>query len=106
MASDDVVLVTGANTGLGFQIIRALYSSSKTYNILLGGRSITKAEDAARAVSQEFTNSSSKISPIQVDIEDDDSIEKAFREVKSRFGRLDALINNAGTYSPTEALNL
>ncbi|KAF2492516.1 NAD(P)-binding protein [Lophium mytilinum] len=96
MPSQDVILVTGANTGLGFQIIRALYSSDESYTILLGGRSLAKAEEAIDVAVKEFPSSRSKLFPIQVDIEDDDSITTAFTEVQSKYGRLDALVNNAG----------
>ena len=92
----EVVLVTGANTGLGFQMIRALCGSDKEYNVLLGGRSLDKAHQAATSATQEFPSSRSKLWPIQVDIEDDDSIQRAFDEVQTKFGRLDALVNNAG----------
>jgi NAD(P)-dependent dehydrogenase (short-subunit alcohol dehydrogenase family) len=97
-SSQEVILVTGANTGLGFQIIRALCSSvDKSYHILLGGRSLAKAHEAVQAATTEFPSTRSKLSPLQVDIEDDDSIQKAFEDVQSEFGRVDALINNAGT---------
>jgi hypothetical protein len=97
MSSPEVILVTGANTGLGYQIIRALCSSDKTYNILLSSRSLTKAQDAVSAAIKEFPSSCSKLSHLQIDIEDDDSIQRAFQEMKSKFGRVDTLINNAGT---------
>jgi NAD(P)-dependent dehydrogenase (short-subunit alcohol dehydrogenase family) len=99
MNPTQVILVTGANTGLGFQIIRALCSSNQAYNILLGGRSLNKAGEAVKAASEEFPSSQSKLFPIQVDIEDDNSIEAAFKEVQTKFGQLDALVNNAGTHS-------
>ena len=98
MASSEVVLVTGANTGLGYQIIRALYGSDKAYTILLGGRSLAKVDQAIKSTTEEFPSSPSQLSAIQVDIEDDESIQKAFEAVQIKFGRLDALINNAGTY--------
>lgn len=98
MNSHEVVLVTGANTGLGFQIIRSLCSSDRSYNILLAGRSHVKAEEAVSAARKEFPSSPSKLWPIQVDIEDDNSIERAFKEVKTKFGKVDALINNAGMF--------
>jgi NAD(P)-dependent dehydrogenase (short-subunit alcohol dehydrogenase family) len=101
MNSQEVILVTGANTGLGYQIIRALYGSEKSYNILLAGRSLMKAQEAIKSIEKEFPSSHSKLHPIQVDIKDDDSIQKAFDEVQTKFGRLDALINNAGM-CPTE----
>ena len=99
MDSREIVLVTGANTGLRFQIVRALCGSIRAYNILLVGRSLPKAQLAVRLAMEEAPSSSSKLWPIQVDIEDDDdSIQKAFDEVQTKFGRPDALVNNAGTY--------
>lgn len=96
MSTQEVVLVTGANTGFGFQIIRALCNSEISYRILLGGRSLTKIHDAINAATKEFPETQSKLSPLQVDIEDDDSIQKAFIDVQSEFGLVDVLINNAG----------
>lgn len=98
MSSSQVILITGANTGLGFQIVRALYGSDKVYEILLGGRSLSKVQAAIKSLTEEFPSSVSKVSPIQVDIEDDDSIQRAFDLVKSQFGRVDVLLNNAGVY--------
>ena len=98
MNQQEVVLVTGANTGLGFQIIRALCNSTKPYNILLAGRSMVKAQQAVGSAIHEFPSSCSKLWPIQIDIEDDNSIQRAFDEVQTKFGRLDALVNNAGMY--------
>jgi NAD(P)-dependent dehydrogenase (short-subunit alcohol dehydrogenase family) len=92
-----IVLVTGANTGLGYQIIRALCGSEEAYSILLGGRSLVKAQQAVKDAREEFPDSPSRLTPIQVDIESDDSIQNGFEEVKAKHGRLDALVNNAGT---------
>ncbi|KAF2096024.1 NAD(P)-binding protein [Rhizodiscina lignyota] len=91
-----LALITGGNTGLGYEIVKALVQSSKSYTILLCGRSIQKAQDAIKELQSEFPNSQSTLSALQVDIEDDDSIKKAFEEVSSKYGKLDILINNAG----------
>ncbi|KAI4160834.1 MAG: hypothetical protein LQ342_005359 [Letrouitia transgressa] len=96
MAQQEIVLITGANTGIGFQIVRALYSSDQAYDIILGGRSLAKVQEAISSAAAEFPSSLSKLLPLQVDIEHDDSIQKAFEEVQSKWGRLDALVNNAG----------
>lgn len=89
-------MITGANTGIGFQIVRSLCNSDQAYDIIVGGRSLSKAEDAISSAVKEFPSSRSKLFPIQVDIEQDDSIKHAFNEVQSKFGKLDALVNNAG----------
>jgi NAD(P)-dependent dehydrogenase (short-subunit alcohol dehydrogenase family) len=100
-----LVLVTGANTGLGFQIVKAICGSNKGYEVLVGGRSIQKAEQAVKSLKEEFP--SSHLHAIQVDIEDDASIASACEHVKAKYGKLDALINNAGgsNLNPPEILS-
>jgi NAD(P)-dependent dehydrogenase (short-subunit alcohol dehydrogenase family) len=95
--SSKVVLITGANTGIGYQIVRALCTSTHPYTIIVGGRSPPKVQEAITSVQKEFPDTKSNLSPIQIDIESDDSINQAFSEVKSKFGKLDVLVNNAGT---------
>lgn len=101
MSNVPIVLITGANTGIGFEAIKALLGSPNTYTIILGGRSFQKAEDAVQLAKEQFPNSQSILSAIQVDIEDDASISKAFDEVSTKHGRVDVLINNAGMTSPS-----
>lgn len=97
MSSNPVVLITGANTGLGFETIKALWQSPKAYTILLGGRSLEKANAAAKKAQREFSESASVVTAVQVDIEDDNSISQLFKHVEKQYGRLDILINNAGS---------
>lgn len=99
MSNVPIILITGANTGIGFETIKALLESQNTYTIILGGRSFQKAEDAVQVAMTQFPNSQSILSAIQVDIEDDDSISKAFDRVSAEHGRVDVLINNAGMTS-------
>lgn len=94
--SAKIVLITGANTGIGYETVKALYQSPKSYKIILSGRDIKKAEAAVKQVQSEFPQSSSTISTIQLDVTDDKSIEAAFQKVSTDFGGVDILINNAG----------
>lgn len=96
MASKTIILITGANTGLGLETVRSLCRSSEAYTILLGGRSIDKATAAAKAAQEEYPKTSSTIEPIQIDIEDDKSISNAFETVSNKYGHVDVLLNNAG----------
>jgi NAD(P)-dependent dehydrogenase (short-subunit alcohol dehydrogenase family) len=94
-----VVLITGANTGLGLEIVKALIRSSTSYTILLEARNKDKAYAAIQQLRAEFPNSTVVVTAMKVDLEDDMSIERAFNFVADRYGRVDVLINNAGRTS-------
>lgn len=96
MSDKTIVLITGGNTGIGYEVCKALYTSPQAYTILMGSRSVDKANTAIAELQKEKTESKSNIEPIQINIEDDDSIDNAVKEVQSKFGKVDALINNAG----------
>ncbi|KAF4264004.1 hypothetical protein CNMCM8812_003759 [Aspergillus fumigatus] len=98
-----IVLITGANTGIGFQVVRALCNSTQTYSIIVGGRSPAKVHSAIRAIQSEFTNCQSQLYPLQIDLESDDSIKHASEDISTKFGRLDALVNNAGAWFDAQA---
>jgi NAD(P)-dependent dehydrogenase (short-subunit alcohol dehydrogenase family) len=91
-----VVLITGANTGLGFEIVKALYKTTESYNIIAGCRMISNGEAAVTAVQQEVPSSPSSLSVVQLDLSSDESIKKALEHIESTFGRLDILVNNGG----------
>ncbi|KAL6787275.1 NAD(P)-binding protein [Trichoderma sp. SZMC 28012] len=82
--SSKIILITGGNTGLGLEIARALCQSSKSYKILLAGRSLEKATVATQKLASGQLNGSTT------------SINSAFKFVEEEFGRLDVLVNNAG----------
>lgn len=96
MSSNPIILITGANTGLGFETIKSFCQSSNPYTILLGGRSLEKAKAAVQEAQKQFPQSPSSLAAIQVDIEDDNSISQAFERVEKQYGCVDILINNAG----------
>ena len=95
--SSSILLITGGNTGLGFLTALALWRSSKPYSILLGCRALSKGEEAVKAIKSERPGDpSTAITSVQIDIENDDSIDALYSLVETRHGRLDVLINNAG----------
>ncbi len=94
--SKKIVFITGANTGIGLETVRALVQSSQAYHIFLGSRSVEKGTAAAASVEKEFPTSASSIEVIQIDITSDESIQAAFEKVKSGPGYIDVLVNNAG----------
>ncbi|OHE98620.1 short-chain dehydrogenase [Colletotrichum orchidophilum] len=96
MSSKRIVLITGANTGIGYETVKALLQSERTYHIIIGSRSVEKGETALADLTKEFPSTASSLEVIQVDVADDESILAAFKNVKERHGLLDVLVNNAG----------
>jgi NAD(P)-dependent dehydrogenase (short-subunit alcohol dehydrogenase family) len=93
MASKTIVLVTGGNAGLGYEIVKKLaHDNPSTYHILMGTRSLAKGATALEAM-----GSPSNVTPIALDITSDDSIAAAIQHIESAYGKLDVLVNNAGT---------
>ncbi len=99
--STTIILITGGNTGLGLELIHTLSRSSNSYKILMGSRSLEKALEAVQDTAVNGMDKEISIEPIQMDVEDDDSIQSAFELVKQKHGRLDVLVNNAGTLKAT-----
>lgn len=91
-ANKTVILVTGGNTGIGLEIVKALALASPQNQVLLGCRDTHKGEDAAASI-----GALRNVNPIQLDIEDDQSVEHAFLTINQYFGKLDVLVNNAGS---------
>jgi NAD(P)-dependent dehydrogenase (short-subunit alcohol dehydrogenase family) len=100
MATPYVVLVTGGNNGIGYEACKAFYESPKSYIVLMGSRSLEKGEAAIKKIKEEVPNSSNTLELIQLDVTSDESIQKAYEQIIKSPGRLDALVNNAGIYSP------
>jgi NAD(P)-dependent dehydrogenase (short-subunit alcohol dehydrogenase family) len=98
MAARRIALVTGGNNGIGYETVKALLQSKKPYHVLMGSRSLEKAKFAIDKLHKECPETSNTVEAVQIDLTNDESIEKAFEQVKTSPGRLDALINNAGMH--------
>jgi len=93
MVSTTVVLISGGNAGIGYEIVKKLaYDRASTYHILMGTRPLAKGLKALESL-----GSPSNVTPIQLDITDDKFISTAFNTIRETYGKLDILINNAAT---------
>ena len=89
-----IALVTGAGTGVGKAVAVALAKAG--YNLVLAGRRPEPLQDAAGLVNAAGTQALA----VPTDITKRESIVSLFQKLKSTFGRLDVLFNNAGIGAP------
>ena len=91
-----VCLITGASTGIGAAC--AALAATRGYDLAL-----TYNTDRARAdaVAKTASDTGASVRVIRVDVADPDQIDAMFAEIDTAFGRLDALINNAGIVAQT-----
>ena len=87
-----VAIVTGCSTGLGVQMAKAL--ASQGCNIVAAARRKNLVDEVAAAISAEY---GVEAIGIACDITDTDKVEEMVQSVYDKFGRIDILINNAGT---------
>ncbi|MFE2427203.1 SDR family NAD(P)-dependent oxidoreductase [Streptomyces sp. NPDC059373] len=85
-ARPPVCLVTGGNRGIGREVCRLLAARGAT--VLLTARAPDAADTAARGITGD-------VHPVTLDVTDAPGVVRAAEEVRSRFGRLDVLVNNA-----------
>ena len=100
MSLPKILLITGANSGVGYEAVKAFLESVKPYHILLGSRSLAKAESAVNTLRQEVPNATNTVEPLCLDVTSDESIDQALEQVKASRGHIDVLINNAGIKIP------
>jgi NAD(P)-dependent dehydrogenase (short-subunit alcohol dehydrogenase family) len=93
MAHDKVAVVTGAGTGIGKASAIALVKAG--YSVAFCGRRLEPLQEAVKE-----SGGAERAIPVPADVGDPKSVAALFAKVKSTFGRLDVLFNNAGTGAP------
>ena len=90
-----IALITGANKGIGFETARQLAALGMT--VLVGARDEERGRRAERAL----RDGGADAHFVQLDVTDAKLVQRAAEWIEAEYGRLDVLVNNAGTASVT-----
>ena len=94
-------LVTGAATGIGRAAALALAKNG--YDVVIN---FSRSENAAKATARDAEAAGARTLLYRCDVSDDASVRAMLAAAEKKFGRLDVLINNAGTTIDVEPKNL
>ena len=87
-----VALVTGGGTGIGSAAVIALAKAG--HDVVIN---YSRSEGPAKSTADEAAKFGAKTLLCKCDVSDEASVKAMFAEIEKTFGRLDVLINNAGT---------
>src|SRR5262252_44406 len=93
MPEKRTALVTGANRGMGLEVVRQL--AARGITVLLGSRDPKDGEAARSSLPAPDRD---RVRVCQIDVADADSTTRTVRDLVSQFGAVDVLVNNAGIY--------
>lgn len=94
--SGKVAIVTGSNSGIGYETAMAL--SQKGATVVMACRNLQKANPAADQIRQ--ADPSGTVDVMALDLSDLESVRQFVADFQARYDRLDLLINNAGIMHP------
>jgi NAD(P)-dependent dehydrogenase (short-subunit alcohol dehydrogenase family) len=83
-----IVLISGANRGVGFGILAGLAKALSSDTYLLGCRSVSSGDEAIAKLRKEGLTAAMEV--VQMDVTDDTSLHAAATLIKKKYGRLDS----------------
>jgi NAD(P)-dependent dehydrogenase (short-subunit alcohol dehydrogenase family) len=87
MSTSKTIVITGASQGIGAGLVNTF--AERGYNVVATSRSVSRSSEIP---------ASEKVVRVDGDIADSATARKVVETALSRFGRIDALVNNAGIF--------
>jgi NAD(P)-dependent dehydrogenase (short-subunit alcohol dehydrogenase family) len=84
-------VVTGASQGIGLEVCRQL--AALGYAVVLGSRDLRRAQSAAKEIDPELD----RVTPAHIEVDNSVNIGQLAAWIQRRYGRVDAIVNNAAT---------
>ena len=101
MQKERIFLITGANSGLGYETSKFLLEKGAT--VIMCCRDLVKGEQAQQKLLN--FNFSGKIELVELDLSDLKNIKKVSEFIRKKFNYLDVLVNNAGIMAPPKTFS-
>ncbi|RMZ69984.1 oxidoreductase short chain dehydrogenase reductase family [Pyrenophora seminiperda CCB06] len=101
--SGKVVIVTGANRGLGRKAFAAAFAAANAKAIVLVARDISSLVEVEKDIGA--INPKVQVMKTQADITDLAAVEKVYQKVKEKFGSAHVLVNNAGVLTSPKPIS-
>lgn len=101
-----VIVVTGANKGIGFAIVDQILSHHEDCFVYLGARNAQRGEEACEKLMMSNPSRKDRLGFLQLDVASDHSVKDAAGELAKRLGgqKVFAIVNNAGIGLPEMGL--
>jgi NAD(P)-dependent dehydrogenase (short-subunit alcohol dehydrogenase family) len=93
-----IILITGANTGIGYDAALFLARVDPQNHVIIGARNEQRGLDALHKL--QSLNLKGSLSFQKLDVSSDESIFAAVKDITANFDKLDVLVNNAGVLVP------
>ena len=95
-----IVLVTGANRGIGFSTVQSLSLRFPSGTYIIGSRTLSSGHEAIQALQKLCANT--KLEVVELDVTNDSTIDAAVGFIRKKFGRLDGTIFPKLVQFPTD----